>query len=72
MYKHTADARPLRSATVRLAPDLWERTRILAIRRRTSLQAVCSEALERYIADAEEPVRRSGPIESCHASDGAA
>ena len=50
--KQKADREKIRTATIRLAPQLWEEARILAIRRRITLGAVCSEALERYIAEA--------------------
>ena len=54
--KQNADREKLRTATIRLPPELWEEARILAIRRRITLGTVCSEALERYIADAEATI----------------
>ena len=54
--KQNADREKIRTATIRLAPELWEEARILAIRRRITLGTVCSEALERYIADAADKI----------------
>lgn len=43
----------LRAVTVYVEPDVWKRARKLVVDRETSLQAILSDFLTRYVADTE-------------------
>lgn len=40
---------------VRLTEEMWERIQIYAIKRRTSVQAVCFEGIEQYLERINKP-----------------
>lgn len=45
---------PKQQITTALPPDLWERMRLLAVRRKTTAAALLEEAVSQYIGPAEQ------------------